>query len=151
MLYRKHTFRMAQEIISKYNSRDPYFIAECENIIIINQDLPPSVNGMAVYCLEKSYISINNSLAASEKRIVLAHELGHHLLHPGMSRRLLERTTLFPLDRFERQAYEFAAFLLIDSSQIEREDTIEMIAYRFNVNVDLVRHLFHACCMCMNH
>jgi Zn-dependent peptidase ImmA (M78 family) len=144
MYHKKHSIRTAQSIIEKYNSRDPFYISECENILIITPSLPPSVKGMAVNCLGRKYISINKSLDFSEKRIIVAHELGHHLLHPGMSRRIIEETTLFPLDRFEREAYEFAAFLLIDPTLIEYGDTIEMIAHRANVSVELVKHFYHA-------
>lgn len=139
----KYPHRMAQHVIEKYNSRDPYHISDCEDIIISSPPLPSHVRGMAVNCLGKKYIAINSSLSHSERRIILAHELGHHILHPGMSTRLIMESTLFPLSRFEREAFEFAAYLLIDSALIEYGDTVEMFAYRLSVSAEFIRNYYH--------
>ncbi len=52
------------------------------------------------------------------KNIVLAHELGHALLHYHKSTCYLREYTLFPRGRIENEANKFAAELLIDVKKI---------------------------------
>lgn len=53
-------------------------------------------------------------------RIVLAHEIGHAVLHSSKEVHFLRENTLFPKGRHENEANKFAAELLIDLNSIDQ-------------------------------
>jgi Zn-dependent peptidase ImmA (M78 family) len=134
---------VVKKLILKYKTRDPFVIAEAENIIVQEKELPYITKGMAVKVLRRKYIVINHTLHSHEKKYVCAHELGHHLLHDVQNHRFILENTLNPNGKYEREANEFAACLLIDPMIISNDDTIESIAAKASVPVELVKHYKH--------
>ncbi|WCK53882.1 ImmA/IrrE family metallo-endopeptidase [Aneurinibacillus sp. Ricciae_BoGa-3] len=130
--------KVVKKLITQYKTRNPFEIAEYKKIHIQFSELPSSIRGMAVKALRQKYIILNQEMHHFEQRAVCAHELGHHFLHPGSSYRFIEEHSLFSPGRFEREANEFAAALLIDSSLIEIRDTNHIIANKAEVPVELV-------------
>ena len=72
--------KIVSSLIKKYNTRDPYSLAQYLNIEIIEYNLS---NAYGMYRLVKrnKFIFINNNLDDTTKKFVLAHELGHAVLH----------------------------------------------------------------------
>ncbi len=128
------------KVIKRWKTRNPFEIAEQENIHILTMDMPPSIRGMALKARGHRYIVLNEEMEGYERRAVCAHELGHHFLHPGTSYRFIEEKSLFIPGRFEREANEFAAMLLVDESLIYSGDTIGMIAEKLEVPSNLVAY-----------
>ncbi|WP_199425806.1 ImmA/IrrE family metallo-endopeptidase [Thermaerobacillus caldiproteolyticus] len=134
---------VVKKLLLKHNSRDPFVIAEAENIIVQEKELPSITKGLAVKILKRKYIVLNHTLNNSEKKYVCAHELGHHLLHDVQNHRFILENTLNPNGKYEREANAFAACLLIDPTIISTDDTIESIAAKASVPVELVKHYKH--------
>ena len=63
-------------------------------------------------------IYIDESLPENEKTFVLAHELGHMLLHKKTNALFLDTRTQLKTYRYEKEANTFAAELLIPDSLI---------------------------------
>ena len=86
-------------------------------------------------------VVINENLSNREKRELIAHAVGHHLLHAGNHLAMQKRIYSFG-NYHEKQANVFAACLLMQledlASFIENSSRIDVIANHFQVRADLV-------------
>ena len=110
------------KLIKKYKTRCPYEIANMSNIYIRREDLPTGIMGVAVKALRRKYIILSSNIDSYTERFVCAHELGHHILHPGHSYKFITES-LFVNDKYENQANEFAVRLLFDPATLEYGQT----------------------------
>ena len=76
--------RMAQKLISRFQSNDPFRIADSLDYIVIFVPLR-GIRGFHQYVQRNHIIYIDNSLDEVQQRWVCAHELGHIFLHPHLS------------------------------------------------------------------
>jgi Zn-dependent peptidase ImmA (M78 family) len=85
-------------------------------------------------------ICLREGLARREKRVLLAHALGHHFLHRG-NRFYFAEADPEALETQEREAWEFAAFLLIPTEELAQlaHRPLSALARRFGVPVDVMR------------
>lgn len=85
-------------------------------------------------------ICLRRGLPRAEKRALLAHALGHHFLHRG-NRFYFAETDPEALETQEREAWEFAAYLLIPTAALARpaHRPLPTLARRFRVPVDFMR------------
>ena len=113
--------RAAWDAVNRARSRDPARIcADMDIDVLIRQDF---VRQKGAFCvvLGQPFIFLSGRLSAGETKTVLAHELGHALLH----RDLAEKDMLCEFDLFnmatgvEYEANVFAAELLIDPQEME--------------------------------
>lgn len=94
-------------LIDMYNTNNPYEICDLlgieikhlstENIILLNNN--------SIYIrdyFDKEVIFIKEGLNHHYEHFYLCHELGHAILHPGIS------DTIMPLGKLEKQANYFA-------------------------------------------
>lgn len=110
---------MAERIVKKYGTRDPFKIAKDCGAELIVKNLG-SLKGFYKVVYETPFIFLNSSLSPSEARLVCAHELGHHALHRAAARVGFEEFSLFsPTSRREYEANLFAAALLIDDGEVK--------------------------------
>lgn len=114
--------RMAVEIVTKQQSTNPKEIADQRGITVIYEDLG-SVWGYFHYFKRIPVIHINNRLDPFRSRFTLAHELGHFILHPRLNTPFLKASTLFSVDRIEREANRFALYVLIGSESPQQDET----------------------------
>lgn len=127
------------KLITKYNTRDPFKLSYLLNIDLIKYPLHHKIKGIFVFDskTDTSHIVTNSSLNYMMERFIIAHELGHALLHPCVSRYFIEDSTLFLPNKFEQEANLFAAELLINNDQLidllKNGDTLEKISYDLNV------------------
>lgn len=105
------------KLISKYGTRDPRELADFLGVVIIEKPLG-KVYGAYMYVKKTRIIFINDSISDSMKKIVLAHELGHSILHRKENCYFMKNKTLLVTNKFERQANLFAANLLIPDDLI---------------------------------
>lgn len=100
-------------------SRDPVKIAEYANIRIAILPLG-EIAGNYKLIKRKRWIFINDSIPADSPmfRVVLAHELGHALLHRKENCAFIKNRTLLLTSGIEREANEFAAHLLISDDML---------------------------------
>ena len=96
---------------------------------------------MYQYFKRNKIIYLNDSLDPIIERYVLAHELGHAILHPKTNITYLESNTFYSKEKIEIAANTFAAELLIEDSLFEeyKNHTIEEMAAIENLPVELIR------------
>lgn len=135
--------RKVRNLVRKYNTRNPYEIAEAIGAKIYYGNLG-DVAGFYQYIKRHRCIYINSNLDERIARIVMAHELGHAILHRKENCYFIEDQTLFFTSRIEREANRFAAELLIPDDLIYQYEgfSCRQIAYAENVNEELLRLKF---------
>jgi Zn-dependent peptidase ImmA (M78 family) len=132
-------------LLEKYDTNEPTELAECLGIHIVYEFLA-DVQGYYVNAGDYKFIVVNNNLDYYDQRVVIAHELGHVLLHPTLNSSFLKNNTLLCTDKYEYQANYFAANLLLPDGFERDVDfkgmTVEQIAGVVGVPVELVTMKF---------
>ena len=104
----------------KYETDDPEEIADYLGVTIIRMPLEDVVAGFYKLLKRRKYIFLNSDIDDDVfLRVVLAHELGHAIMHPKENCAFMKSKTLLLTSRIEKQANIFAAFLLIDDDMLE--------------------------------
>lgn len=109
----------------KYGTRDPYKLCKRLKINIIYMDLG-EIKGIYKKVVTNKFIVINENLDKFCQKVVLAHELGHAILHHSKEIQALKDYDLFPRfsNQIEVEANTFAAELLIDGD-FDNDEYIE--------------------------
>ncbi|WP_336820236.1 ImmA/IrrE family metallo-endopeptidase [Bacillus thuringiensis] len=107
----------ALKIAEKYETTNPFEIANRKNIIVLFEDLGNTLGFYNTYKRFK-FIHINNQIDENAQRFVCAHELGHALLHPKANTPFLRNQTFFSVNRLEIEANTFAVELLLSDEII---------------------------------
>lgn len=94
----------------KYKTSNPYEIADAMGIIVHRMDLGKT-RGFCYTSRRIKQIILNNDMPEWMERFVLAHELGHLIMHPTHNAPFLQ-TTFFSMDKYEVEANNFAFELL---------------------------------------
>lgn len=123
--------REVSRLMQKYDEPDPWKLADAMGIIIDVMPLGNTQNsckGFFLYQSRKKHITINSDLPETVQRIILAHEIGHAVLHHKAAKmRTFHDFALYDTSsQMEYEANLFAAeFLLEDDVVAERlsEDT----------------------------
>ena len=115
----------------KYGTRDPYKLCKRLKINIIYMDLG-EIKGIYKKVVTNKFIVINENLDKFCQKVVLAHELGHAILHHSKEIQTLKDYDLFLryTNQIEIEANTFAAELLID-------DTFDNDEYIENFSIDI--------------
>ncbi|MEY8339082.1 ImmA/IrrE family metallo-endopeptidase [Lachnospiraceae bacterium 62-35] len=100
-------------------SRDPVTIADYAGIRIAVLPLG-SIAGNYKLIKRKRWIFVNSSIPDNSPffRVVIAHELGHALLHRKENCAFIKSRTLLLTSGIEREANQFAACLLITDDML---------------------------------
>ncbi len=101
-------------------SHDPLKIAEYAEIRIAIMPLG-EIAGNYMLIKRKRWIFVNDSIPEDSPlfNVVVAHELGHALLHRKENCAFLKHKTLLLTSGIEREANLFAAYLLIPDEMLE--------------------------------
>jgi len=114
--------QLVKSKVIKYETDNPFKIAEKAGIVVLFEDLLDTMGYFNVYKQIK-IIHINQALPRREQIYVCSHELGHVFQHQGVNTPFLMRNTLFSVSRIEREANIFAVELLLpDELLLEYED-----------------------------
>lgn len=116
--------KLIENLKRKYNTNCPYELASYLGIKIIIEPLGKSW-GMYMYLNKTRTIFINSILNDYEKRFVLAHEIGHAILHTKTSC-FFSGTYSYNKIKKEYEANIFAAEFLIE---LEYTDTLYLEGY----------------------
>lgn len=137
--------KLIKKLIRKYKTTNPYDLASCLNVLIFEVELKSTL-GMYRYINKTRTIFINSNLSDEVKRFVLAHELGHAILHTKENCFYLRYNTFIKTSTYEVEANKFAAELLIDDkefkSNIEKGFTAGQLASYFEVPEELIEYKF---------
>lgn len=128
----------AEETYRKYGTTNPAIIARTLGLRVLEEDLKGRLR--EVYFGDS--IVIRRDLSPVEKREMLAHALGHHLMHAGNHFAMQKRVYSFG-NYHEKQADVFAACLLVPEDRLEdqlrKKLPIHELAEHFRVTENLIR------------
>ncbi|MEK4513639.1 ImmA/IrrE family metallo-endopeptidase [Paenibacillus sp. FSL K6-2524] len=116
--------KLAQRLNRKHETNDPFELIKLMDITILLEDLGFNTWGYYTNVCRIPCIHINKLIAHYQQRYAAAHELGHHLLHKGISTPFLRANTLQSVDKIEYQANQFAVELLIPDKLLLEGATI---------------------------
>lgn len=104
---------VVNNVIKQFETSDPYKIAEEKDYSVEYVDFPEGTLGQTVRSKRFCTIFVDNKISEPLAMYVVAHELGHCLIHPGYSTPLM-RSNLggIKIPTIEREANEFAFGLL---------------------------------------
>ncbi len=135
--------QLAAATAKQAGTRDPLQIAATLGIGIKYSDIG-TLKGFYAWVMESPFIVLNQTLGEAEQKSVLAHELGHHLLHEHLVQQDgIRETVLYDLSsQPEYEANLFAAHLLTDPEQLEQlaksGHTVGQIAAAMGVEQNLI-------------
>jgi Zn-dependent peptidase ImmA (M78 family) len=105
-------YKTVEKLKQKYRTSNPIIICKKLGIDIKPKKLN-GLNGYFISCLKKKYIIVNENLSDEVLLLVIAHELGHAILHSSRSLQYMRNNFLLPRDsNFEKEADLFAILLL---------------------------------------
>ena len=135
----------AEALIQKAGSRCPFEIADELGIIVMFRSDLGNLKGMYTIIKRNAFIFINSNLTDLMKKIVCAHELGHHTIHPHLAKGgAFKEFMLYEMDsKPEYEANIFAAELLLDTDELldyiyDYNYSDEQIAMAMGTDVNLV-------------
>lgn len=138
-----------EEIIKKYDSRDPFLICRYMNIRIHYKDLGTALKAYYFYQSRIKNIVINSRSGMIVRRILCAHELGHAVLHGKLATmRGFQELELFDMTTpAEYEANLFVAELIISDEDLlellnERDKSFFRIANELYVPAELLDFKF---------
>lgn len=112
----------------KYGTNNPFAIADCLGILYQVGNM--ECDGCYMFLKNHRYIFLSQNLSEAEMMLVMAHELGHAILHRKDNCYFIRNKTLFLNSKKEVQANKFAAELLISDEflQENKEFTVEQVS-----------------------
>lgn len=124
-----------KKLVKKWGTKNPYKLCKYLKIEILYMDLG-KIKGIYKKTLTNKFIVINENLSEFCQMIVLAHELGHALLHHSKEIQTLKDYDLFPKynNQIEIEANTFAAELLSD-------ENIDDYEYDLNIDMQILEQL----------
>lgn len=124
----------------KYMTNDPFEIAKSLGIEIFYIPLG-KISGYYKYLKKHKCIYINSDIGDKHfLQLVMAHELGHAVMHPKENCYFLENKTMLLTTRNETEANKFAIELLIPDESLSeyREYTIEQLSRIYGYHEKLI-------------
>lgn len=138
--------KIIKKLKKKYNTSSPSELAECLNITVIIRPLG-NVWGMYKYINRNKVIFINSVLSEIERRFVLAHEVGHAVLHPKSSCYFINEHNYVSKIKSEYEANIFAAEFLVDDLAVDQLEldglSLEQLASSYYVPVEIMKLKFN--------
>lgn len=114
---------IVNDVIHKYKTSNPDLIAKAMGIQVLYADLGKTLGYYTKYKKGK-FIVLNSTMSGSAKNFVLAHELGHFIMHPDVSTPLLSKYSLYSNIKIEVEANTFAVELLLPDTYLEEHTDI---------------------------
>ena len=138
---KKDIHKIVSYYIKKFETSNPFQIAKDLHIELAIGDIGSRL-GCYMYMKKHKCIFLNENLSESELRFVMAHELGHAILHPRQNCYFIRNRTFLSADRIEVEANTFAIELLVpDTEIIENPDlTIGQLARMTGYSEDILRY-----------
>lgn len=126
----------------KYGTTDPFSIADALGIEVQIGDIG-SKSGCYMYLKRSKCIWLNENLKQHEAEFVMAHELGHAIMHPRENCYFIKYKTLLLSTRKEIEANKFAVEFLIPDDTLYKylkyqECTIEQTARILGYQKELI-------------
>ncbi len=116
----KHIIDTVDKLVKKYHTRDPYKLCELLGIKIHYYDLEKKLKGFFFYQSRQKNIVIDSNVNEILERILVAHELGHAILHTkiAMMKGFQEMEVLDGGSQEEDEANFFVAELILEDEKV---------------------------------
>jgi Zn-dependent peptidase ImmA (M78 family) len=147
-----HISNIADEVerlVKKYKTRDPYALCKAMGIQIRYKDCENLLKAYFVVVSRIKSIVLNNRVGEVVARILIAHELGHAVLHRELAflRGFQEFELFDSASKAEYEANLFAAELLIEDEELlsllnDENNSFFGVAREFNVPAELLDFKF---------
>ncbi|HFL0606103.1 TPA: ImmA/IrrE family metallo-endopeptidase [Listeria monocytogenes] len=108
---------------NKHHTSDPFELCELLNIIVMPWNLSADTNGFYKYVRRNRFIFYNSNLLEHQIKYVVAHELGHAVMHTRLNATFTKSIHWSNLSKIEIEAHQFAVSLLLSDIDIENFDT----------------------------
>jgi Zn-dependent peptidase ImmA (M78 family) len=115
----------AEWYISKFETKNPFRIAKGLGVLVKTAGLG-DYSGCYMYLNRHKCIFLNDNLNESERRLVMAHELGHAILHKDQNCYFIRNKTYLLCSRIEREANLFAVNLLISDDELREYESCSL-------------------------
>ena len=137
---RKDIKKLVQYYINKFDTRNPFELAEYLNVEVMTGPLGGRA-GCYMFIKNHKCIFLNEDLEDHERTLVIAHELAHSILHLKQNCYFIRNQTLLLTSKFEIEANTFAAELLIPDELItDNPDlTAEQVARLAGYNAAIMK------------
>jgi len=119
-------------------SRTPWHVADDLECNIHFQDLGDEVLGFCLVQGSAKVICLNSKLSPAKQEFVLAHELGHIMMHAHIKMSTFRIGSLYSTDKMEREANTFAALLLFGHREMF---TLDELAFEYEIELDILKDL----------
>ena len=116
----EHIIETVDKLVRKYHTRDPYELCQLLGIKIHYYDLQKKLKGFFYYQSRQKNIVIDHNVNGILERILVAHELGHAVLHTkiAMMHGFQEMEVFDDRSSEENEANFFAAELLLEDEEV---------------------------------
>lgn len=101
-----------RNLIRKYDTANPGQLAEALHINVRVVPTPAHINGFWKRILRRKFIFVSDQLDEWQQQAVIAHELGHIILHPQYHYFCLDSRTYYCTQRHENEADAFSIELM---------------------------------------
>lgn len=115
-----HIAETVEKLVKKYDTRDPYELCRLLGIKVHFIDMKKKLKGFFFYQSRQKNIVIDDNVNDVLERILIAHELGHAVLHTkiAMMKGFQEMEVFDSSSKEEDEANFFAAELLLEDDEV---------------------------------
>ena len=143
--------KTAADFSSTLSTRQPKKLADFLNITILERPYKKQLGAFAIVN-KLPFIFLNENLADEQKEYIIAHEIGHFLLHKKILKDvpMLRDFTLFSKreNEMEKEANLFAASFMIDEkeflSKIKEGYTQQELSLQYDIPESLIELLYNS-------
>lgn len=127
------------KLVLKYKTRDPFEMIKGMNVILVFYPLD-GVRGFYQYFQRNNIIYIDETLSKHDKAFVLAHEIGHMILHKKSNAIFMDSRTQFKTSKYESEANKFAIELLISDESLSEylNCSIEQLSQIYGYHQEII-------------
>lgn len=130
-------------LIELYGTNDVFELCDYLDINIIEKENLKFESYFNRNLYGDEFIYISNNLDIKKKRELIAHELGHAILHTDLAVAYYNNS-LLNKPKIEKEANEFAAELLVQDEDLNScifdNQTVEELAYCLEVSENVVKY-----------
>ena len=113
-------------LVTKYGTRDPYELCDAMHIVLYRKDLHRKLKGFFFYHSRQKSIVVDSHVGPVLERILIAHELGHAVLHREAA--LLHGFQEIEMLEGSAKPMEYEANLFAAELLLEDEEVLERLA-----------------------
>lgn len=131
-------------------STDPFDVCDFIGVKIEYVPLPGNIKGMRLAIdnatLTETTILLDANSDTDSLKFVCAHELGHCLLHEGMSRMFIENNTFNAPGKFELEANLFATYFLLYKKDLSTYSDPYELFLSYGIPDEMIEYIEKICC-----